>query len=156
MKLLMVAPVICRWMLAVVLMFATLSLMPAFAADQSLIEQRIEQFFPQVTVISEPEGEYGVRTLTDGVGTVYGYAFESINVFSIPAYSGKPVNMSVLLDTDGVILDAYVLEHHEPILLIGIPEQKLHDFNALYAGVKADQRVVVGRSKDPNLSLIHI
>lgn len=150
MKLLMVAPVICRWMLAVVLMFATLSLMPAFAADQSLIEQRIEQFFPQVTVISEPEGEYGVRTLTDGVGTVYGYAFESINVFSIPAYSGKPVNMSVLLDTDGVILDAYVLEHHEPILLIGIPEQKLHDFNALYAGVKADQRVVVGRSKDPN------
>ena len=150
MKLLMVAPVICRWMLAVVLMFSTLSLMPAFAADQSLIEQRIEQFFPQVTVISEPEGEYGVRTLTDGVGTVYGYAFESINVFSIPAYSGKPVNMSVLLDTDGVILDAYVLEHHEPILLIGIPEQKLHDFNALYAGVKADQRVVVGRSKDPN------
>ncbi|MEJ6654945.1 MAG: 4Fe-4S binding protein [Pseudomonas sp.] len=131
-------------------MFSTLSLMPAFAADQSLVEQRIEQFFPQVTVISEPEGEYGVRTLTDGVGTVYGYAFESINVFSIPAYSGKPVNMSVLLDTDGVILDAYVLEHHEPILLIGIPEQRLHDFNALYAGVKADQRVVVGRSKDPN------
>ena len=150
MKLFMIAPVIYRWMLAVVLMFSTLSLMPVFAADQSLIEQRIEQFFPQVTVISEPEGEYGVRTLTDGVGTVYGYAFESINVFSIPAYSGKPVNMSVLLDTDGVILDAYVLEHHEPILLIGIPEQKLHDFNALYAGVKADQRVVVGRSKDPN------
>ncbi|WP_226944667.1 transcriptional regulator NosR [Pseudomonas sp. FME51] len=124
--------------------------MPAFAADQSLIEQRVEQFFPQVTVISEPEGDYDVRTLTDGVGTVHGYAFESINVFSIPAYSGKPVNMSVLLDTDGVILDAYVLEHHEPILLIGIPEQRLHDFNALYAGVKADQRVVVGRSKDPN------
>ncbi len=149
MKLLMVAPVICRWILAVILI-STLSLMPAFAADQSLIEQRVEQFFPQVTVISEPEGDYDVRTLTDGVGTVHGYAFESINVFSIPAYSGKPVNMSVLLDTDGVILDAYVLEHHEPILLIGIPEQRLHDFNALYAGVKADQRVVVGRSKDPN------
>src|SRR5690606_41502486 len=75
---------------------------------------------------------------------VYGYAFESINVLNIPAYSGKPINMLVLMDTDGVIQDAYVLEHHEPILLIGIHEQKLHDFTALYAGVKADQRVVVG------------
>src|SRR5690606_36071336 len=58
--------------------------------------------------------------------------------------------MQVLLDNEGVIVDAYVLEHHEPILLIGIPEQKLHDFNAKYAGIKADQRVVIGRSRDSN------
>lgn len=150
MKLSMVATVFSKWLLAVALMFATLSLAPAFAADQSLIDQRIEQFFPRATVISEPEGEYGVRTLSDAVGTVYGYAFESINVLNIPAYSGKPVNMLVLMNTEGIIQDAYVLEHHEPILLIGIPEQRLHDFNARYAGVRADQRVVVGRSSDPN------
>ncbi|MDY3197979.1 MAG: 4Fe-4S binding protein [Pseudomonadaceae bacterium] len=120
------------------------------SAEQALIEERISQFFPQVTAISEPEGEYGIRTLADGVGTVYGYAFESINVLNIPAYSGKPINMLILLDTEGVIQDAYVLEHHEPILLIGIPEQRLHDFNALYHGIRADQRVVVGRSKDPD------
>src|SRR5690554_2494709 len=150
MKLSIVAAVLSRWMLAIGLLFATLSLAPVLAADQSLIDQRIEQFFPQATVISEPEGDYGVRTLSDAVGTVYGYAFESINVLNIPAYSGKPINMLVLMDTDGVIQDAYVLEHHEPILLIGIPEQKLHDFTALYAGVKADQRVVVGRSRDEN------
>lgn len=58
--------------------------------------------------------------------------------------------MQVLLDPQGVIRDAYVLEHHEPILLIGIPEQKLHDFNAKYQGIRADQRVVVGRSSDSN------
>ena len=145
-----VATVVSRVLLAMVLMFATLSLAPAFAADQPLIDQRIEQFFPQATVVSEPEGEYRVRTLMDGVGTVFGYAFESIDVINIPAYSGKPINMLILMDTDGVILDAYVLEHHEPILLIGIPEQRLHDFNARYAGIRADQRVVVGRSRDPN------
>src|SRR5690554_2592928 len=140
--------VVSRVLLAAVLISATLLLSPAFA-DQALIEERIEQFFPRATVISEPEGDYGVRTLTDGVGTVYGYAFESINVLNIPAYSGKPVNMLILMDTEGVIQDAYVLEHHEPILLIGIPEQHLHDFNALYHGIRADQRVVVGRSRDP-------
>lgn len=123
----------------------------AHAAELSdLQRQRIEQTFPQVTVISKPEGEYQVRTLTNGVGTLYGYAFETINVVNIPAYSGKPINIQVLLDAKGVIADSYVLEHHEPILLIGIPEQKLHDFTAKYTGIKADQRVVVGRSSDKN------
>ncbi len=146
----LIAVIGSRLLLAVALLFGMLSLSPAFAATPTLLEQRIEQFFPEATVISEPEGEYRVRTLSDAEGTVYGYAFESIDVFNIPAYSGKPVNMGILLDTEGVIVDAYVLEHHEPILLIGIPEQRLHDFNARYAGIKADQRVVVGRSSDPN------
>src|SRR5690554_391176 len=145
-----VASVISRTLLALVLLSFTLSLAPAVAADQSLINQRIELFFPEATHISEPEGENRVRTLANGVGTVFGYAFESIDVINIPAYSGKPVNMLILMDTEGVIQDAYVLEHHEPILLIGIPEQRLHDFNALYHGIRADQRVVVGRSKDPD------
>ena len=145
-----VTSVFSRMLLTLVLMFSTLALAPAVAADQSLIDQRIELFFPEATHISEPEGEYQVRTLANGVGTVFGYAFESIDVINIPAYSGKPVNMLILMDTEGVIQDAYVLEHHEPILLIGIPEQKLHEFNALYDGVRADQRVVVGRSRDPN------
>src|SRR5690606_8148670 len=60
------------------------------------------------------------------------------------------INMLVLLDPQGVIRDAYMLEHHEPIVLIGIPEQKIHAFNANYSGVKASQRVVVGRSNDPD------
>ncbi len=119
------------------------------AKEYAAQRQRIDQFFPDVQSISEPEGEYQVRTLRKG-DEVLGYAFQSINVTKIPAYSGKPINMQVLLDPQGVIRDAYVLEHHEPILLIGIPEEKLHEFNAKYEGIKADQRVVVGRSKDSN------
>lgn len=134
----------------VVLLAVALCAVQAQAKDYAVEQQRIEQFFPKATHISEPEGEYQVRTLADGVGTVYGYAYQSINVTQIPAYSGKPINMQVLLDPQGVIVDAYVLEHHEPILLIGIPEQKLHDFDLKYAGIKADQRVVVGRSSDKN------
>ncbi|EKM97316.1 regulatory protein NosR [Stutzerimonas degradans] len=132
------------------LLAVALCAVQAQAKDYAVEQQRIEQFFPKATHISEPEGEYQVRTLADGVGTVYGYAYQSINVTQIPAYSGKPINMQVLLDPQGVIVDAYVLEHHEPILLIGIPEQKLHDFDLKYAGIKADQRVVVGRSSDKN------
>src|SRR5690554_7684960 len=68
-----------RWLLCLVLMLSFF-LTATASAEQALIEERISQFFPQVTAISEPEGEYGIRTLADGVGTVYGYAFESINV----------------------------------------------------------------------------
>ncbi len=112
-----------------------------------LEQQRVEAIFPGSDGLSEPDGEFKVRTIRTGK-EVLGYVFQSQDVVDIPAYSGKPINMQVILDTHGVIQDAYVLEHHEPILLIGIPVEKLHAFDAKYKGVKADRRVVVGRSSD--------
>lgn len=140
------------WRVAVVLLFALM-----FATFQSvqaksygdIEQQRIEKTFAAVDSVSEPQGEFKVRTLSSG-DEVLGYVFQSQDVVDIPAYSGKPINMQVILDTAGVIQDAYVLEHHEPILLVGIPEAKLHAFNAKYKGIKVNQRVVVGRSSDPD------
>jgi NosR/NirI family transcriptional regulator, nitrous oxide reductase regulator len=131
-----------------VLMFVT------FGAAQAktygdIEQQRIEKVLPQVDSVSQPEGKFKVRTLS-AAGKVLGYVFQSLDVVDIPAYSGKPINTQVILDTAGVIQDAYVLEHHEPILLIGIPEAKLHAFSAKYKGINVSQRVVVGHSSDPN------
>lgn len=112
-------------------------------------QQRIHHVLNQTDSISEPEGRFKVRTLSAS-GKVLGYVFQSLDVVDIPAYSGKPINVQVILDPAGVILDAYVLEHHEPILLIGIAEEKLHAFSARYSGIKVNQRVVVGHSSDPN------
>ncbi|MDV6546513.1 regulatory protein NosR [Pseudomonas aeruginosa] len=121
----------------------------AQGAELSELERlRIAQVFPAVERIGDPEGDYGVRRLSKGEETL-GYAFQTLSVTDIPAYSGKLINLQVILDPQAVIRDAYVLEHHEPILLIGIPEEKLHAFSARYDGVRADQRVVVGRSSDP-------
>ncbi len=133
------------------LLLMTLLLLPSLSltAKTYPVEQtRIEQFFPGA-VLSRASGPYQVRTLTKG-GKPTGYAFQTIDVVNIPAYSGKPINMQILLDPKGVIVDAYVLEHHEPILLVGIPEAKLHDFSAGYKGVGVGQRVVVGHSSDPD------
>ncbi|SDU06112.1 NosR/NirI family transcriptional regulator, nitrous oxide reductase regulator [Pseudomonas pohangensis] len=116
-------------------------------------QQRIALAFPGDIAVSAPEGEFNVRTISgkDGSGKagVLGYVFQSQDVVNIPAYSGKPINMQVILDPAGEIKDAYVLEHHEPILLVGIPESKLHDFAAKYTGIKVGQRVVIGHSSDP-------
>ena len=126
----------------------------AQGAELSDLERtRIAQVFPGVERIGDAEGEFGVRRLFKG-DELLGYAFQSIRVTQMPAYSGKPINLQVILDPHAVIRDAYVLEHHEPILLIGIPVEKLHAFTAGYAGVRADQRVVVGRSSDAQTTTI--
>jgi NosR/NirI family nitrous oxide reductase transcriptional regulator len=130
------------------LMFATFETVQAKQYGD-IEQQRIEKTFPQTDSVSAPEGRFKVRTLSAS-GKVIGYVFQSLDVVDIPAYSGKPINTQVILDTTGMIQDAYVLEHHEPILLIGIPEAKLHGFSAKYKGVKVSQRVVVGHSSDPN------
>jgi len=66
--------------------------------------------------------------------------------------AGQPVGW-VVLSTDGRITGGRVVHHSEPILLIGIPEQKLHDFVDQYAGMKADEDVVVGKASGDQTSV---
>ena len=82
----------------------------------------------------------------DAEGTLLGWVVLSSEVTDIKGYSGKPVSTLVGLDTNGVITGGRVVHHSEPILLIGIPEQKLHDFVDEYKGVRADENVVVGKA----------
>lgn len=135
-----------HWLVMAVLLIIGTSLQAQPWGD--LEQQRIDKTFPQHDAVSAPEGKFKVRTISQANAPI-GYVFQSLDVMAIPAYSGKPINTQVILDTAGVIRDAYVLEHHEPILLIGIPEAKLHEFTAHYAGIDVRQRVVVGRSSDP-------
>lgn len=85
----------------------------AQGAELSELERlRIAQVFPAVERIGDPEGDYGVRRLSKGEETL-GYAFQTLSVTDIPAYSGKPINLQVILDPQAVIRDAYVLEHQD-------------------------------------------
>ncbi len=65
---------------------------------------------------------------------VVGYAFLNSDVVSSVGYSGKPIQVLLALDLDGTIRAAKLVEHHEPIVLIGIPERKVVDFIARYVG----------------------
>jgi NosR/NirI family transcriptional regulator, nitrous oxide reductase regulator len=82
----------------------------------------------------------------DGEGRTRGWVLRSIDAVDVPAYSGRPIVTLVGLDPEGHITGARVIEHAEPILLVGIPESTLHTFAARYAGLPATARVVVGKS----------
>lgn len=128
------------------LLLATLPL--AEAAPLSQYEpvagrQVIEKAFPEVTRLEPREGNRAIQELYAG-DELKGYAYQSLDFVQTPAYSGKPLNAMVVLDNEGTIRFAKVIHHDEPILLVGIPESKMHDFTDQYAGLKADQRVTVG------------
>lgn len=113
----------------------------------------IKEIFPTHTQISEKTGEPLVWTIYQD-DTVLGYAFETNDIKKLPAYSGEPVNMLVAIDPQGNYLDAKVLEHHEPIILAGIPESKLHHFVTQYQGKSVQERIKVGGNKTEGITHI--
>jgi len=130
-----------------------ISAMPLSEYSPPAGRQVIERAMPQVSELRPVEGNRAIQELYAGDELV-GYAYQTLDFVQTPAYSGKPINAMVVLDTEGVIKATRVIHHDEPILLIGIPEQKMHDFTDQYTGLKADQRVTVGgRSSERRMAV---
>ncbi len=110
------------------------------------------EFFPEADAFGPFEGDPPAAAVYRG-GEVIGYLLRTKEVAPIPAYSGKPVDLLVGFDTEGVIRGAYVLEHHEPILLVGIPESRLQEFAAQYAGKRLTDRIRIGGGSQGEVSV---
>ena len=67
-------------------------------------------------------------------GAVVGFLFLTHQLDDMVAYSGKPLEILVALSAQGVIERVDLIDHHEPILLIGIPEQVLHTYINQFEG----------------------
>ena len=133
-------------MLCVAWLLLVISMEAVAGVDQKFPEVR--GYFPTATRFGDISGEPPAATIYEG-DKVIGYAFESVMVAPVPAYSGEPVNILVAIDQTGKIIGTKVLEQHEPILLVGIPVQKLYDFVARYIGHSVKDKIVVGGSSAP-------
>ncbi|WP_210529541.1 NosR/NirI family protein [Rubellimicrobium arenae] len=67
-------------------------------------------------------------------GAPIGWAFVTSDFVSTTGYSGKPIDTLLALDPKGVVIGARLVRHHEPIVLVGIPEAKVRDLIAGYVG----------------------
>jgi NosR/NirI family nitrous oxide reductase transcriptional regulator len=63
-----------------------------------------------------------------------GYIYLNADVVDSTGYSGKPINIVIAIGLDGKIAGAKLVEHHEPIVLIGIPQAKVEHFIGGYVG----------------------
>jgi len=73
-----------------------------------------------------------------------GYVYLTSDVVNSAGYSGKPVKILAAFDLAGRVTGALVVEHQEPILILGIPESKLDTFISQFKGKDLRQRVRVG------------
>ena len=138
---------LCSWRLTWLIAVLAITLLPLTAFGGFAEKYPASRtFFPDADRIAEPEGEPPAAAVYKGE-QVIGYVFDSSKVVQIPAYSGKPVRMLIGIDTDGFIRGIKVLEHSEPILLVGIPESALFRFVDQYLGKSVRDRIKVGGGK---------
>ncbi|MBW7851230.1 MAG: regulatory protein NosR [Rhodospirillales bacterium] len=87
------------------------------------------EVFPGADRFGRPEGDPPAVAAYRG-RELLGYVFETNDI----GYSGKPIRILVGMNAEGTIVGAKVIEHHEPILLVGIPEARLFGFVDKYVG----------------------
>jgi NosR/NirI family nitrous oxide reductase transcriptional regulator len=82
-----------------------------------------------------------------------GYAYLNSDFTSSIGYSGKPIHIVVGIDPKGIIRGFKLVDHKEPIVLIGIPEEKVvASMNALID--KDMGRVASGAERPPQVDIV--
>ncbi|MCL8000126.1 regulatory protein NosR [Brucella sp. 21LCYQ03] len=112
----------------------------------------VSQVFPGAESVGQPVGEPPIAPVTKG-GELLGYVYLNSDFTSSIGYSGKPIRILVGIDTKGVIRGIKLVDHKEPIVLIGIPEAKV--VAALNSLVNSDLAAVsAGKAKPPQVEIV--
>lgn len=94
----------------------------------------IADIFPGADRIGPPEGKPMTARAYAG-GQALGRIYLTSDVVNTRGYSSKPIDVLVGLADNGRIVGAKLVEHHEPIVLIGIPQSKVDHFIQGYVGL---------------------
>jgi NosR/NirI family nitrous oxide reductase transcriptional regulator len=92
------------------------------------------EIFPGADRIGPPEGDIPVAKVYKGDEAV-GLVFLNSDFVNTIGYSGKPIDVVVAMDLDGKLTGAKLVNHSEPIVLIGIPEHKITTVIEVYRGL---------------------
>lgn len=101
------------------------------------------RFFDGASRIGPEEGNPPSRRVFAGEYVV-GYLLSSRDVVQSSGYSGKPIDILIGIDLDGRIAGVTLIEHQEPILVIGIKDADLKAFVGYFQGHDLRQPVHVG------------
>jgi Na+-translocating ferredoxin:NAD+ oxidoreductase RnfG subunit len=116
---------------------------PLWADNVSFGLDDLRDLFPVADHLVKPEKISPLVKVYRG-DVLLGYAYVTTDVIRIPAYSGKPIDTLVALDTRGEIRGVRILSHEEPILVIGISDQHLQHFLDQYEGKTIGDRLQIG------------
>lgn len=72
-----------------------------------------------------------------------GWAFDSIDLINIPGFAGSPIDVLVVIDTEGTYVGVKVLKHAEPVLGYGVDPRRLKAYTEQYNGLSLRKNIKV-------------
>lgn len=96
----------------------------------------LAEVFPSAGRFDPVDGNPAASAVYDS-DKLLGYVYLTSDVVNSTGYSGKPIRILIGMDLDGRIMGAKLVEHHEPIVLVGIPVAKLEASIGTYVGRRA-------------------
>lgn len=112
----------------------------ASAAEPSALLMRLSQdvspaeLHPEATAFGGHHESMPLVALVRD-GDFLAWAFVTSDFVSTIGYSGKPIHTMMAVDEDAVVTGVKLVEHSEPIVLIGIPDSEIQEATARYAGL---------------------
>lgn len=82
-----------------------------------------------------------------------GYVFLNSDYVNSVGYSGRPIHILVGLDLEGTIVGLNLIDHHEPIVLIGISEERVIDYMEPFIGYNPVRATIEG-SGEPDTDIV--
>jgi NosR/NirI family transcriptional regulator, nitrous oxide reductase regulator len=136
-----------KYVLICLLFISTID--PTLALDLNDVLEKFpsNEIFPNADRVEQDNERPTIAKVYKGSDQI-GLVYLNAAIVNSTGYSGKPINVLIGLDMKGVIRSVRLVEHHEPIILIGIPESKVTAVIDSYIGMDI---VALTRSKERKL-----
>ena len=117
------------------------------------IAQDLGRFLSDLAPETLVEGADGFGAVREDVavapvlkgGETVAWAFLTSDFVGTTGYSGKPIHVVAAISEDAVLTGAALVEHSEPIVLIGIPDAKMRATDRKLCRARPEGRGGVGR-----------
>ena len=133
------------------ILFLVLVLAAPVSADPVSEERIRSEVIAPYSLGNKTETE-GVWELLNGSGSRGGYVIESEWIKPLPGFASAPINLIILIDLEGILIDVKLLNHNEPIFVSGLGEAPFRAFIEQYRGQSINSAITVGSSYGKNKS----
>ncbi|MEZ5536339.1 MAG: 4Fe-4S binding protein [Thiolinea sp.] len=120
------------------------------ASAEYVSEERIRSEVIAPYSLGDKTDMDGVWELLNGSGLKGGYVIESEWIQPLPGFSGAPINLFILIDTEGTLVDVRLLNHNEPIFVSGLGEAPFRAFLEQYRGHSINSAITIGSGYGTN------
>ena len=109
-------------------------------------------FFPGSDHFGPPQGDPPIAPVYRG-DQLQGFVFLNSDFANSVGYSGKPIHILAGIDPNGIITGVKLVDHKEPIVLVGIPEARI--IAAMNSLIGKDMKPVAsGAEKPPQVDIV--